>query len=260
VSESDKDFPLKWNPDYGDGCLRRGILLTNKPGMVIGELEDNNHAFRIFLSHDGEKITDARGEAIRFPNNTCAESVSILNELVGVPLHKGPRGLIEGREPRRFCSHQFDMACLAYTHISREETQRRFDAVVYDESDGEMQVTVAINGEEIFNWTLKDKMIQEEGPWQEVNIQKGFAHWAADNLQEDEFEAAVMLSKAIFVSVSRRVDMEHVAGTQLVNDLMPKDVCYVYRAPVMDRSIHLAGTVRDYSECPEQILQFSENL
>jgi len=67
-----------------------------------------------------------------------------------------------------------------------------------------------------------------------------------------------VLAKAVFVAFSRRVDTEHVAGTGLVKGIMPKDICYTYRSPVMEQAVHLHNTVIDYSDNPQDMLKFVE--
>ena len=259
---------LKVNPDYGKGRLRRRVLLRKKPGAVIAELEDNHHAFRIRLFHDNHSVTAVNGDALRYPNNTCPGSLDLLNRLLGVELGKGPKAFSDVTEARAFCTHLFDLACLAYTHASRVDSSqvyssqdnatREYHAIVEDERDGIVKASVLVNNSILHRWDLKNNIIQNEGKMQGISPHTGFMRWVMQNLQGDEQEAAIVLAKAVFVAFSRRVDTSHVAGTQLVNGIMPKDICYTYRSPVMDTAYHLPDTVKDYSDNPQDMLKFIE--
>lgn len=251
---------LKVNPDYGKGRLRRRILLRKHNDAVIAELEDNHHAFRIRLFHDKKKVTAINGDALRYPNNTCPGSLDLFNRLIGVELDRGPKAFSDNTEARAFCTHLFDLACLAYTHATRQELTREYHAIVEDEREGIVKASVLINDQVIHAWDLKNNIIQNKGQMQGVSPHTGFMRWVMQNLQGDQQEAAIVLAKAVFVAFSRRVDTSHVAGTQLVNGIMPKDICYTYRSPVMEQAFHLPDTVKDYSDNPQDMLKFIEIL
>lgn len=259
------------NPDYGYGCLRRKILLRKKRDLsrspeqgqqiVIGELEDNCHQFRVHLFHDGEKVCDMHGDVLRFPNTTCPGAADLLKRLIGVALGQGPGAFAKNCNPREFCTHLFDLACLAYTHASRSDETRLYHAIIQDEDDDGIQdARVLINEKPVIHWHLKKNIVQDEGIAKDANVHSGFTRWATAHLQGDELEAAIVLAKTNFVAMSRRVDTDKVAGTQLVNGLMPKDICYTYRSPIMETAIHLGNTFVDYSDRPDDMLKFMEIL
>ena len=247
------------NYAYGRGCLHRKILLRKQGNTIHADLEDNCHVFRVRLTHDNTKVTEVSGEALRYPNNTCPGSLDLLQRLVGVALGGGPSAFAKSTNPREFCTHLFDLACLAYTHASRPAATRLYHAMVRDEDDfGICDAQILIDGKPVVHWRLKQHVVQDDNHFNQVNVHTGFTRWATANLKDDELEAAIVLSKANFVSMSRRVDTEKVAGTQLVNGIMPKDICYTYRSPVMERASHLHNTVVDYSDHPQDMLKFVE--
>jgi len=264
------------NPDYGNGCLRRMVLLRKKTDLsrtaeqgqqiVIAELEDNCHQFRVRLFHDGNKVCAVNGDALRFPNDTCPGSVDLLRRLVGVTLDDGPGAFAKNTNPREFCTHLFDLACLAYTHASRPLSSfagdtRLYHAIVKDEDeDGISDTLVLINEKPVIHWHLKNHVVQDEGIAKGANVHSGFTRWATAHLQGDELEAGILLAKTNFVAMSRRVDTEKVAGTQLVKGIMPKDICYTYRSPVMENAHHLHNSTVDYSHKPDAMLKFVEIL
>jgi len=257
------------NMQYGTGCLHRKILLrkitdSSRPiekgqHVVIAELEDNCHVFRVRLYHNTQKICDASGEAIRYPNNTCPGSIDLLKKLIGLSLGDGPSAFPNNFNSREFCTHLFDLACLAYTHASRSEDTRLYHAIINDEDDdGICDAKIFINEKIIFHWHLKQHEIQNEGLTQGLNMRSGFTRWAMNHLQGDELESAIVLAKANFVSMSRRVDTEKISGTQLINGIMPKDICYTYRSPIMETAYHLKNSIKDYSENPQDMLKMIE--
>lgn len=247
------------NPQYGHGCLHRKILLRKQGNTVLADLEDNCHVFRVRLTHDNKTVAAVSGEALRYPNNTCPGSLELLQRLVGVTLGGGPGAFAKSTNAREFCTHLFDLACLAYTHASRHEEIRLYHAMVRDEDDNSITDALAlIDGKPAVHWHLKQHIVQDDNHFKGVNVHSGFTRWAMTHLEGDELEAAIVLSKTNFVSMSRRVDTEKVAGTQLVNGIMPKDICFTYRSPVMETAFHLENTTRDYSDTPDEMLKFVE--
>lgn len=249
------------NLNYGEGCLHRKILLRKDGNTVLADLEDNCHVFRVRLTHDNIKVTAVSGEALRYPNNTCPGSLELLQRLCDVSLGGGPGAFAKSTNAREFCTHLFDLACLAYTHATRAEDTRLYHAMVRDEDeDGICDAKVLINGKTVVHWRLKQHVVQDDNHFRNVNVHSGFTRWATANLTGDELESAIVLSKTNFVSMSRRVDTEKVAGTQLVNGIMPKDICYTYRSPIMETAFHLKDTTRDYSNTPDEMLKFIEKI
>lgn len=247
------------NFDYGHGCLHRKILLRKQGNTVMADLEDNCHVFRVRLSHDQKTVTAVSGEALRYPNNTCPGSLELLQRLVGIPLGGGVSAFAKSTNPREFCTHLFDLACLAYTHASRTEASRLYHAMVRDENDDGITIaSISIDDKPVIKWHMKQNIVQDDNQYKGVNVHSGFTRWATNHLSGDELEAAIVLAKANFISMARRVDTDKVAGTQLVNGIMPKDTCYTYRSPVMETAFHLENTMRDYSNTPDDMLKFVE--
>ncbi|MCB1616854.1 MAG: DUF2889 domain-containing protein [Pseudomonadales bacterium] len=251
------DFPLFVNPDYGNGCLRRRILLTRLDNAVVAEQEDDNHAFRIHLEHNNDIVTDIKAETLRIPMSTCNGAADKLKECIGSSVSQNPRSLGQHHNPKSHCTHLFDLAGLAITHITKKEKQRLFDIAIHDEKDGLMQCSVALNQRMIFHWNIRSQLIENEGPWQGVNVQKGFSGWVENNLAGDEAEAALSLSRAYFISITRRVLVEKNAGMKIANDLMTKGVCYTYSKPAVDTAYRLHDTTRDFTDSPDEMLSFS---
>src|SRR5690606_20541627 len=50
------------------GAYRRSLLIvTREPGVVVADLEDDFHRFRVVLEHDGARVTAVSGEGLRTP-------------------------------------------------------------------------------------------------------------------------------------------------------------------------------------------------
>jgi len=244
------------NPNYGTGIFRRRILLRSMDARVIAELEDDNHAFRVIMGHDGHAITEIETEFLRVPKNTCSGARDPIRVLIGTPLSASPLALCDAGDPRTNCTHVFDLLSLAVTHAKRGEKQRQYDALVWDERDGEMPYEIQRNGDVILVGILKEGIIQGPDPFTGKNLRKGFTTWARGALDNDRLETALVLQRAHYVSVTRRVLMEKMTGSRVIDEGMPSGVCYAYYPGIIEHSIN-EPKVRDYSEAPEKLLAFS---
>lgn len=252
-----KPFAMQLNPDYGTGCYRRRVRLQQlDPGTVLAEMEDDQHGFRIFLHHDGNAIKSVRSESLRVPMTTCSSAGDVLAQLAGVPLSDSPRSLAAHANPRAHCTHQYDLLGLAITHARRTAAVRQYDIAVHDAVDGVQRITGEIDNTPAFDWSLRGHVIESEGPWQGVSIQKGFASWAEQQLAPDQLELALVVQRGLLVSTTRRVLIPPMEGMGLLDDPMTKGVCYSYNEPVIRLAIRHGHNHRDFSDAPEQLLRF----
>jgi hypothetical protein len=252
-----KPFAMFPNPDYGSGCYRRRVRVQNIDAhTVLAEMEDDQHGFRIRVSHDGNVMTSIQSESLRIPMTTCGGAGDVLAKLVGVPLSDSPRSLGAHANPREHCTHQYDLLGLAITHARRPEVVRQYDVTIYDIVDGVQRVTGEYNGEMLLDWTLRGAIIESEGVWQGVSVQKGFAQWAEQHLSPLQFELALVVQRGMLVSTTRYVLIPPMEGMGLLDDPMQKGVCYSYSEPVIQRAIRFGDNHRDFSDVPEQLLRF----
>lgn len=253
-------FAMTLNPDYGNGMYRRRVRLSHvadgSTRQVLAEMEDDNHGFRLIVSHDGESIRAVDSNALRLPMTTCADAGTVLQQLVGVPLSASPRALASHSNPRAHCTHQFDLISFAATHALRDQPVRQYDIAIHDERDGVLCVLGDIDGETVFRWNISGGCIRNEGIWQGVSVQKGFASWAENALPLDQLELALVIQRGLLVSTTRRVLIDPMAGMGLEDDPMPKGVCYSYGQSAIRDAVRLAGTARDFTHTPEQLLRF----
>ncbi len=256
---SSKPFRMEPNPDYGGGICRRRILLRSIGQRVIAELEDDNHAFRVTMDHDGRVITGIEAEFLRAPKSTCDGAANPLMVLVGAPLSDSPLAMCKETDPRANCTHVFDLLGLAVTHAKRGEKQRQYDAAVWDERDGEMRFELQRNGELVFAGVLKAGEFLSPDPFTGRNLRKGFTSWAREALDNELLEAAIVLQRTHYISITRRVRMDMLAGTRVADEPMPKGVCHSYNPGVIEESINTPD-LRDYSESPEKMFAFRRSL
>ncbi len=80
--------------DLASTVFRRRIRLIKHSGtQVTAGVEDDFHAFKLTLEHDGHNIVRVVGEALRYPLDTCVGSLAMLSQLEGVALSPDPRAL-----------------------------------------------------------------------------------------------------------------------------------------------------------------------
>lgn len=151
------------------------------------------------------------------------------------------------------------MLSLAVTHAKREEKQRQYDALLWDERDGEMRFELQRNGEDFLSGMLRGGEFLSPDPFTGKNLRKGFTSWARDALDYEQLEAALVLQRAHFVSITRRILMDGLVGSRVADEPMTKGVCYSYNPGVIEESINTPD-VRDYSEAPEKMLAFRRSL
>lgn len=250
-----KEFPP--NPDYGSGCFRRRIRLTGSDNQVTAELEDNCHGFRAVLHHDGQRITALDPETLRIPYNTCAGATRPIQALVGIAVGSDPKSINESVNPFSNCTHLFDLCVLAIAHAARGPVTRIYDVVVDDEQgESAAAAIVYLDGKEILRFTTRQWELLGPPALKGKPLFRGFAAWANDYFQGDEREAAFVLQKGYFVSSARRIDSPKIEGSRAGDHPHIAGACHTYSEGVIEQAVRLANTVRDFSDCPEQLLRF----
>ena len=117
---------------------------------------------------------------------------------------------------------------MATVHASREETARRYDVVVPDETDRPVDVSVALNGRLVHQWRAFDGAITAPVALAGLPLCSGFAAWATRRFEGDDLEAATALGRTYFISRGRRYELSSWAG-QSVNGINARDdVCFTY--------------------------------
>lgn len=242
---------------YGQGIFRRRIRLTQSPGLITGDLEDDIHAFSVRIEHDGEHIVGVTGTAHRYPMTTCPGAITPLEQLVGVPLAPDSRSLGRHTDPRGHCTHWLDLAGLAVAHSCRAAVERQYDVAIPDMVDGATIATLSVDGAERLALELDGDNIVAPAAFTGRQITAGFSRWASAQLDGELREWALVLQRARFVSLSRAVRSDQMpGGVTGPGQGMPLGVCYTYSEAILPEA-QICDEARDFTHCPEQLLAFN---
>ncbi len=244
---------LHLHPGYGRGIYRRRIEIRSDEGLVRGELEDDFHRFGAVVRHDGRAVLEARGSATRFPWTTCPEAVSVLAELAGVPLSPSLRAIARARDPRRHCTHLFDLASLLVARAAAGGGDRFYDVEVPDLREGGGRARLWRDGAPILDLEVRGLTLEGPEPFRGRPLTGGFAEWAEETLAPDLAEAAQVLRRAVLIAGGRRFDMERMESAVPFAPLT-RGACYSFQPERIARALRNRGSVRDFSRRPGALL------
>lgn len=244
------------NPRYGHGAYRRRIHLTGMAGKVEVALEDDYHAFRLTLRHDGDQIVAVEAESLRVPANTCTEAPALLTGFVGQALTADRERFRSYAEPRSHCTHLYDLLWLACAHALRPPGTRSYDVVVPDANGASGTASIARDGETVHDWTIDRASVLAPPQVAGLPLMRGFARAAASAFSSELFEAACVLQMGIFVARGRRIDVEALPRDLISPDQVASGACYSFGREVSLRYVRNASCARDFSDTPERLLQF----
>ncbi|MCM2459344.1 DUF2889 domain-containing protein [Pseudomonas sp. CG7] len=250
------EFDAPLNSAYGQGAFRRRILLRREAQSVTAELEDDYHAFRLRLEHDGNRITGIHAQSLRIPTVACLEAPALLAGLVGQPLTGNRLAFRGGSSPRLHCTHLHDLLWLAMAQAFRESTCRLYDIQVPDLVNGRSRACVQLDGTELLTWETDMDRLLKPAEHADKPLRSGFSRWAAEHYRGDQLEAAYILQIAIMVAHARRFDVDAMRATrnQPGDELL--GACHAFQPNVIKRAHPMMNTVRDFSERPDDLLRF----
>ena len=243
------------NPDYGKGYYRRRIALQGYADRVEAALEDTNHGFRSTIWHDGKTVTRVVGENLRTPLDTCGGALEPLKALEGLTLDAGTFTITKAVNPRANCTHLYDLSLLAIKHGLRGETYRQIDVEVSDEHNCPAECKAWIDQRLVHHWQAKDWQVISPEAYAGNPLFKGFSAWANPAFSGDEQDAAFALQKGYFVAQARRWDLDSIAGSPALMDEAMLGACYSFSPGVVEHAKRI-NSQRDFSDTPEQLLQF----
>jgi hypothetical protein len=244
-------------PDYdlaADAYRRRVLAVSPAPGLVVCDLEDDFHHFRVTLRHDGDRVTAIAAESIRYPWVTCPDAAANLDALVGLPLSHRFTAAGAHADPRRNCTHQFDAAALAVTHAARGAARRVYDAEVPRRVDWYTHVRLWVDGEARLSWQVdRAGLVDPEPPFDAAPWEGGFMAWADATLDPETAEAAIVLRRAATIGMGRgwpfddfeRASDVHISGSA---------VCYTMTPGVAEVAWRRQGLIRDFAAHPERMV------
>lgn len=226
---------------YPTGSFRRRLrVVLDDDGVVAGGLEDDFHYFTVRLRHDGERVVEIDAGSRRWPWTTCPSAAEPLRALVGMPL--SPRCLAVGdwTDPKRNCTHMFDLAGLAVAHAASTREQREYLAIVPDRVEGLTRPTLQRDGVLVQAWTLRGGTITDPPPYAGRRLRDRFISWADESLDADEAEAATVLRRACYISYGRQQDLSAFAtAAQLLPSMA--GTCYTFTSGIAEKGRRVSG-------------------
>lgn len=234
---------------------RRRIVLEAESDRATGWLEDDFHCFGATLRHDGERVVEIQGEAARWPWTTCPAAVNPLERLVGAPLSTSLREVARGVDPRRQCTHLFDVALLAIAQAARGEGRRAYDAALPDRIEGRTRATLVRDGELVLAWELDRGEITHPEPFAGRALQGGRLNaWIHSTFDGDAAEAALVLHRACTIGIGRRYDFDRIPRAAVFAREVGAGACYTFGESVLPRAERVVGSVRDFTDCSDEML------
>jgi len=241
------------DPTRGGVYRRRIRMATVEPGGVVAELEDDYHHFRCHLRHDGTVVTACEGEAVRYPWATCPGAMTLVGQLVGMPLSPRSTTVGEHADVGDQCTHLFDLAGLAVAHAWSGRPERRY-AIDVPERDGTTtRPTLARDGEPLLAWTVEGDVVTAPEPFAGHSLRRGFMAWADRELDPDTAEAAIVLRRATMISWGRTVNLDDV---RVAADLGAafQGRCHTFSEAHLHEATRIAGSTLDFTDAADRLL------
>ncbi len=237
---------------------RRIELVAPEPGVVVGDLEDDFHRFRVTLRHDEDHVTSVVGEALRFPWTTCPDAAAPLRALEDAPLFERVTHAAHSTGPRDNCTHMFDLAGLAVTHAAADRVERSYEATLPPLSGRRQRATLLRDGALCLEWTLEwgsdgERCCIDPPPFSETPWRGGFMRWADDALDPERAEAAIVLRRASDIGLGHGLDLDRYATAAELEFPMTGS-CYTMQPERMEVAFRNRGTIRDFTDRPEALL------
>lgn len=243
------------------GCLRRLIdLKAHGSDIVVAWLEDDCHHFGVTIRHDGKKVTDVKGEAMRFPWSTCPGAQVPLREIIGMPLVERSTEIGAYTDMRSQCTHMFDLAGLAVAHAGNGRNHRAYEAIVPDRepielgdgvsgAGGRSRPEVYRDGERVMYWELEGQDVVGPEKYAGLSLAQGFRVWT-ESLDIEEAEAATVLRRAVLVAGSRNMDLDVIPDA----GFNARGSCFTFQPAKAPEGRRIIGNVMNYESGHEGML------
>jgi hypothetical protein len=251
--------PVVTTGDPATPYRRRIRLVKIDATTVWGGLEDDFHHFEVTLHHDGTHVTGLEMHAARWPWSTCPDAGRPLQALVGMELSDRCVAVAEVTDPRMNCTHQFDLAGLCVTHAARGTDQRQYDVELPAPHEWTVTPRLWIDGELNLEWTLavgktRTRSLIAPEPFTEAPWRGGFMKWADATFPPEEAEAAIVLRRSCDIGMGRGMPLEAIPVALELGEIM-SGVCYSMQPEVMPVAFRNLGSIRDFGEHPDALLQ-----
>lgn len=225
------------------GCYRRAIRVRAEHGQAVAEIEDDYHHFVVAVRHANGAVTDARGQAVRYPWSQCPMAGAALADLRGLELSAHPTAIYRHLAPLGQCTHMLEMAGLAVAQAARGPGARRYDATVSDPVAGRVEAELLRDDAPLARWTLQDGVIAEPAE-RRGQRPAAFRSSGLSDLPREEAEALLILRRAIGLAAARGMDVDRFPTAAAMGR---PPACYVFRPGVAEHAARRYGSVRDFS-------------
>ena len=236
---------------YGTATYRRVLDVRVTADRAVGELIDDFHHFRATLDLDGRRIVRARGEAVRYPWQTCPGAAVPLRALEGMEVAPSLTAVTRRTASKLQCTHLFDAASFAVAGAARGPGGRRYEIAIPDRIDDCTDATLARDGEPVLAWTMRGSAVESPPPFAGRKLfGDGFAAWAEDTLDPDLAEATLLFQRALVISMGRAYDAEAAVDAADLPTI-PMGACHTYQDGTVEHGLRVPGTVRNWSDADE---------
>jgi len=225
------------------GRYRRAIRLRAEPGRATAEIEDDFHHFAVTVLHDGERVTGAEGQAVRYPWSQCPMAAGALPALAGLAVTTDPTAVYRHLDPLGQCTHMLEVAGLAVSQAARGIGARRYDVTVTDPIDGSVHAELLCDDLPLARWELRDGAIVMPAE-RRGQRPAAFRSGAMGDLPHAEAESLLILRRAIGLAAARSIDVDRFPTAAAMGR---SPACFVFRPGVAEDARRRYGSVRDFS-------------
>ncbi len=239
------------------GVFRRRLRIEEcgAPGGILVSLEDDLHGIKLYLRHQHRCLISIETEFIRAPYDTCRGSYVALESAIGKDLNEICSSVHKICVPASNCTHLIDMLRLAAHHVLDSSLLTQYDVIVTDRSNSVQIAFVYCNGALVHQWRLRGKTICEPESLRGLSIMQGFFDWVNKTYSGKELVAATILQRGIFVSSSRRMDIDS-KERRASNSPDRIGACHTYSTELARVAKPWPNIVRDFTNAPEELLTF----
>jgi hypothetical protein len=244
------------------GSYRRRIrLVATSPSVVEAGMEDDLHYFTVHLEHDGERVRHVTAEAVRQPWSTCHEAAEPLAAIDGMALAPSCLAVGARADATHHCTHMFDLAGLAVAHAWRVAAggaaRRQYDTSrpyepLEQSARRPRDITLLRDGDPVLTYTVAGLKVVGPEPFASADARGGFFRWAEAELAPDDAEAAIVLTRASLIGLSRGLDLDRYATIADMPGVAP--VCWTQQAERAPVAFRVRGMIRDHDPAPDAML------
>lgn len=237
--------------------FRRHIELnshtTDTHTIVRIALEDDIHHFRVELSHDDSYITDIQASSIRIPYSLCPNASPELNLLIGKELTGVAHSVHRMTDARLQCTHLLDLAGIAVAASARNEKSLKYEIKIPKRTNLKTTASLRRNNGLTLMWGINLLTIEGPDPFTGIDLKKGFAGWAIKSLPIDLSEAAIILRRAVTISLGAELNLDEIATMNSTG------FCYAQQVERVGSGTRVIGSTKNFTKAPMLLCATDQN-